>query len=341
MARRPTRCFPNPGDESAVAKAWESFLNGDEPPCRGACARSSIGSWQRCVRRTGRPHARSGPQPVSDQDLYLLRERQRELLEAERAGDGLRARLPGGDRHPDGAGRRQRHHPHHRGRRARAAVRPRRSGSCPASAGARPVRHERHRHGAGDWASRCRSTSAEHFCAGIKRWTCSATVVRHPADGEIVGVIDVSGLSSHLQPPDAWRWWSPTASRIESRLAMTEMERRFRLLDQAMGRWLAGAGRDWRGAVRSPRLPDSRPTSMRRSPSPRPAARSTWPPRAALPELGAGGRARAPGRSALPAWIRPEWLEPLIVKGEHLGTLLVCRLAAAVRSAGASGGSRG
>src|SRR6058998_586589 len=37
--------------------------------------------------------------------------------------------------------------------------------------------------------------AAEHFCAGIKPWTCSATVVRDPARGEVIGVVDVSGLS--------------------------------------------------------------------------------------------------------------------------------------------------
>jgi transcriptional regulator of acetoin/glycerol metabolism len=36
---------------------------------------------------------------------------------------------------------------------------------------------------------------AEHFCAGIKAWTCSATVVRDPVYGEVMGVLDVSGLS--------------------------------------------------------------------------------------------------------------------------------------------------
>src|SRR5258707_1121226 len=36
---------------------------------------------------------------------------------------------------------------------------------------------------------------SEHFCAGIKRWTCSATVIRDPLDGTVLGVLDVSGLA--------------------------------------------------------------------------------------------------------------------------------------------------
>ncbi|ACC75205.1 sigma-54-dependent Fis family transcriptional regulator [Paraburkholderia phymatum] len=72
---------------------------------------------------------------------------------------------------------------------------------------------------------------AEHFCAGIKRWTCSATVIRDPMDGHVLGVIDVSGLA------DTYSRYSlaltvSLAGRIESRLAKDAMERRLRLLDR-------------------------------------------------------------------------------------------------------------
>src|SRR5215470_3971088 len=39
--------------------------------------------------------------------------------------------------------------------------------------------------------------ATEHFCAGIKPWSCSAVVLRDPW-GEILGVLDVSGLSSRF-----------------------------------------------------------------------------------------------------------------------------------------------
>ena len=39
--------------------------------------------------------------------------------------------------------------------------------------------------------------AAEHFCEGIKQWTCSASIIRDPYDGTVVGVLDVSGLSGH------------------------------------------------------------------------------------------------------------------------------------------------
>ena len=48
--------------------------------------------------------------------------------------------------------------------------------------------------------------SAEHFCEGIKRWTCSATVLRHPLDGELAAC----STSPACRRPSAarrWRWW--------------------------------------------------------------------------------------------------------------------------------------
>ncbi|OYR08316.1 sigma-54-dependent Fis family transcriptional regulator [Brucella grignonensis] len=35
--------------------------------------------------------------------------------------------------------------------------------------------------------------AAEHFCAGIKSWTCAGAPIRDPFDGNVIGVIDLSG----------------------------------------------------------------------------------------------------------------------------------------------------
>jgi transcriptional regulator of acetoin/glycerol metabolism len=62
-----------------------------------------------------------------------------------------------------------------------------------------------------------------HFCAGIKPWSCSAVVLRDPASGEILGVLDVSGLSNRFH-----RNWLAlammAAGRIEADLAARHME---------------------------------------------------------------------------------------------------------------------
>ncbi|MBX3540638.1 MAG: sigma-54-dependent Fis family transcriptional regulator [Chelatococcus sp.] len=41
---------------------------------------------------------------------------------------------------------------------------------------------------------------AAHFCEDVQRWTCAATPVRHPLDGDILGVVDISGPLAHFNP---------------------------------------------------------------------------------------------------------------------------------------------
>lgn len=41
---------------------------------------------------------------------------------------------------------------------------------------------------------------AEHFCEDVQRWTCAATPVRHPLDGELLGIVDISGPVAHFSP---------------------------------------------------------------------------------------------------------------------------------------------
>ena len=74
MAPLAKQMFSDPGDEPAVIAAWESFLDGAEQPAETLRALVDS-SWQRCLHAQVDPHARSGPQPLPDQDLYLLRER--------------------------------------------------------------------------------------------------------------------------------------------------------------------------------------------------------------------------------------------------------------------------
>ena len=330
MAMPSRQMFSNPGDEAAVTKAWESFLNGEEPPI-GALRLAVDVSWQRCLEAKVDPRRSAGPQPVSEQDLYLLRERQRELLEASApvmacAHDFLRetgTMMALADNHGTILTM---------------------EGDPPTMDSAEIIRLVP----GADWSeTRCGTNaigtalamgepvqihSAEHFCAGIKRWTCSATVVRHPADGEIVGVIDVSGLSSTYNR-QTLALVVTTASRIESRLGMDDMERRFRLLDHAMGRWSSSA----RDALV---LFDRRGRPIKANEHAQPAIAAAGgqidlSTARRVPELAAGRLRGAIARGALPPWIRPEWLEPVTVNGESLGTLLVMPLAHAHRTAAA------
>jgi transcriptional regulator of acetoin/glycerol metabolism len=328
MAFPAKQMFSNPGDDRAVMTAWESFLSGDERPAE--TLRELVdSSWQRCQHAHVDPHARFGPQPLSEQNLYLLRERQRELLEASApvmacardflAETGTLMVLTD----------------------AQGTILST-EGDLPAIGSAETI----HLMPGVTWSEALCGTNAigtalavgqsvqihsgEHYCEGIKRWTCSATVVRHPLDGEIVGVLDVSGLSQTYSR-QTLALVVTAASRIEHRLAASEMESRYRLLDHAVGR-LATSGQD--GVV----LFDRRGCPIKANEHAPLAIASAGGEidlagARRLPELAAARPARGHARAALPAWIKPEWIEPLIVKGEHLGTLLVLPAATGGRMA--------
>src|ERR1700736_1494102 len=41
---------------------------------------------------------------------------------------------------------------------------------------------------------------AEHFCNDVGVWTCAATPIWHPEDGELLGVVDISGPARSFTP---------------------------------------------------------------------------------------------------------------------------------------------
>ncbi|MDQ6435870.1 sigma-54-dependent Fis family transcriptional regulator [Mesorhizobium sp. LHD-90] len=72
--------------------------------------------------------------------------------------------------------------------------------------------------------------AAEHFCAGIKSWTCAGAPIRDPLDGRIIGVVDLSGYSPIFRPHNT-ALVAATARHIEKALAEQQQERRTRLLE--------------------------------------------------------------------------------------------------------------
>lgn len=75
--------------------------------------------------------------------------------------------------------------------------------------------------------------TTEHFCEGIKSWTCTAMVIKDPGTQETIGVLDLSGLTSdfnhHTQALVV-----EAAGRIESRLFGIRLEEKNRLLNAAV-----------------------------------------------------------------------------------------------------------
>ena len=75
--------------------------------------------------------------------------------------------------------------------------------------------------------------TTEHFCEGIKSWTCTAMVIRDPGSLEVMGVLDLSGASSSFNH-HAQALVVEAAGRIESRLIRIKLEETNRLLNAAV-----------------------------------------------------------------------------------------------------------
>jgi len=72
--------------------------------------------------------------------------------------------------------------------------------------------------------------AAEHFCAGIKSWTCAGAPIRDPFDGKVIGVVDLSGHPDIFRPHNI-ALVTAAAREIERALADSQNEERTRLLE--------------------------------------------------------------------------------------------------------------
>jgi transcriptional regulator of acetoin/glycerol metabolism len=72
--------------------------------------------------------------------------------------------------------------------------------------------------------------AAEHFCAGIKSWTCAGAPIRDPFDGSVIGVVDLSGHPSIFKPHNMALVMA-TAREIEKALEGRQREERANLLE--------------------------------------------------------------------------------------------------------------
>ncbi len=319
MARDPISRLSATGDEKAITVAWETFLAGDGMP-DDAVRRMIEDSWRRCLQQGVNPIRRAAPLAVDDDGLHSLQRRHAELIEAAKpvmaqareflAESGTMMVLTDpagvilwveGDPEAKYNGQNIQLVP---GALWDESV----SGTNAigtALASGQPVQ----------------ICAAEHFCEGIKHWTCSASVIRDPYDGQIIGALDLSGLSgSHNTHCLALA--VAGAGRIETRLAALEMEKRARLLDLTLIR-----NKRWgdSGLV----IFDRRGRLVRANERAGLFLNGMGMEIAACAELGiaalADGAARP--RHPLPQWMKPDWIEPVIDQEERLGTVLAIPLA--------------
>lgn len=313
----PGQMFSVPENDGHIMSSWERFLSGDEA-ASDALRRLIDDSWRRCQGASVDPGRYQAPPPIGENSLHTLRDECGELLSASApvmasARDFLSET-------------------------GTVMVLTDQSGTILNLEGdmsTRGAAENVHLLSGANWSELACGTnaigtalevgqpvqihSAEHYCAGIKRWSCSATVIRDPYDGSILGVVDVSGLSASYSR-HSLALVVATAGRIENRLAKIELGIRYRLLEGCVDR-LSGASAD--GIIVFDRRGRAIKANGRAS--------------AALADLGIGEMAVAPdglaslslswkkGRRApdeRPEWMREEWLEPVIQNGEHIGAVL-------------------
>ncbi|WP_139826368.1 sigma-54-dependent Fis family transcriptional regulator [Derxia lacustris] len=305
--------FSNPDNDALVMTAWECLLRGDLP---AAPAPRPIvgGSWRRCLDLKVDPGRCGGPEPIAAGRLDALRQSNAELLDmAAPVLVDAHALLAGTDTML-----------------ALADV----SGTIlklEGDTGTMGSAESIHLLPGVTWSEVICGTnaigtalavgepvqihSAEHYCEGIKRWTCSATVIRHPLDGEILGVVDVSGLSESYSR-HSLALVVTTANRIAGRIAAREMELRYRLLDRAVP-LLAASQRD--GVMVFDRR--GYPIKTNAGAQALAGGENWW--RAGGGRIGALSFAGTPAPAgALPDWIDPDRVQPVLEGGERIGTLV-------------------
>jgi transcriptional regulator of acetoin/glycerol metabolism len=229
--------FAKPGGDTSVEAAWECLIQGGNPS-RDALRGVVDESWRRCLDGRVDPDTARAPPPLEEGPLFDLRVRNDHLMRASlpfidqtreylsQTGtillladpDGMILELAGDARIIEPAGEIHL---------VPGCTWDELSSGTNAIGTALALRQPVQIHG------------SEHFCAGIKRWTCSATVVRDPLDGTVLGVMDVSGLAQSYNR-HSLAFIVSMAGRIESSLGKFAMERRLRLMARC---WAYCSGR--------------------------------------------------------------------------------------------------
>lgn len=218
-------------DERATMRAWETLLSGDGERARSHYPVRSLihDSWSRCA--TGGIDAQQSEAPLKngkDQIELLARENSELLAAARRSfftigrlldGTGAMLVLTDGDGVLIDAIGDQR--TIHNGMDIHLAIGGKWTEDVVGTNGI----------GTALWAGEPVFVhAAEHFCAGIKSWTCAGAPIRDPIDGNIIGVVDLSGHPDIFRPHNT-ALVAAAAREIEKALAEQQIEDRARLLE--------------------------------------------------------------------------------------------------------------
>jgi transcriptional regulator of acetoin/glycerol metabolism len=314
-ANEPSRRLSNPDNNLTIMATWERFLSG-QAPAPNALRCLIDDSWRRCLEVHVDPARQQAPMPVTKDALSALQHKHRELLTAGKqvmamARDFL-AETETIMILTDPSGMILGVEGDHRALGAAEDI---------------------HLIAGSSWNELICGTNAigtalsiglpvqihaaEHFCMGIKQWTCSATVIRDPYDGKILGAVDVSGLGKTFGP-HSLALAVTTASRIESQLAKLEMGFRYQLLERGMAKMSSQTD----GLI----ICDRRgyPIKVNERAAFALLARGIdfdLKNPTLIPSLRIGAFA-TPTPVDPPPWLSADWIEPIIDAGEGIGSLL-------------------
>ncbi len=309
-------------EASDTMEAWERFLTGG---ARAAMPRGNfvVSSWRRSQAHGIDPGGRAAPLVAQGDAFFSLHQRNRRLIEAAQDIFSTTAELLAGARSimvlTDVNGVVLQVTGDHATRGEGEAIHLMQGGHW----------HEDRigTNGIGTAIATARPThihAAEHFCEGIKSWTCAACPIFEPdptgaGPGMMMGVIDISG------PPMTYQRSNlilavTTARQIEGALAERSARERFQLMEACMDRL---SGRDVGGLValdRGGRLIHA-------------AGRACLPVPVGQVLPGLDEQLKVEDwAKRLPSGWRPEWFSPVAVGGETIGAMLVVPQAPTLRS---------
>lgn len=159
--------------------------------------------------------------------------------------------------------------------------------------------------------------SEEHYCEGIKRWTCSAAIIRHPCTQLVLGVLDISGLSKTYNR-QSLSLVVNSASRIESHLAEKELLLRYRLLDRCLAYMSGDSGSIVLDRYGFPiKLNEHASTALALL-----GVTLDLGKPARIAGMAIDQKSLPPSGDVAPTWLRTEWVEPIIEGGQRVGTLI-------------------
>jgi AraC-like DNA-binding protein len=159
--------------------------------------------------------------------------------------------------------------------------------------------------------------AAEHYCLWARSWTCSATVIRDPVNDAILGAISLAGPSATFDP-HLLALALATASGVSAELRERENLRREQLLEYAVK---ALSHRTTPGLMlfdRRGRLVTADTRAGLVLAAVGLTAQSVAGARVAALDI----RDAADVNSQLPGWLQPEWLEPVVIGADRIGTMI-------------------